>query len=184
MKTTIALLVACGLALGACDKSQNNQNSSSKAPSKSAEPVETPADFAESPKATAKGDRSTAEGTVNLFVEAMAKADYEGAMLLVDQTCDGFQEIASAQEAITSSEGKGDETVSLKGLFVIAFTRAWQDVEVEKVGEADGLVQYRFNFARKEPVTIDVRNSTGEWLIIASDKVVVIEAPGEEPAGG
>ena len=184
MKTTIALLVACGLALGACGENQNDKDSSSKVPVTGSEPVETPADFAESPKKTAKGDRSTAEGTVHLFVEAMAKADYDAAMQLVDQTCDAFQEIASAQEAIATSEGKGDETVSLKGLFVIAFTRAWQDVEIEKVGEADGLVQYRLNFARKDPVTIDVRNSTGDWLIVAGEKIVVIEAPGDEPAGG
>jgi hypothetical protein len=175
MKHLIALLAAMTVGMTACDNKNEAAPAGSEAPAVST----TPAPVA------APADRSTAEGTVALFIEAMAKADYPAAMALVDETSEGYAEIISAQDAMDAAEGKGDDAVSLKPLFVMAFTRAWQDVTPEKVGEAEGSVRYSLVFARSNPVSIDVRNATGEWLVVAGKDIVVIEAPegmGDAPA--
>jgi hypothetical protein len=163
MKHLIAILAVTAVMATACDKKNDAATPGSDA--NTAAP------------AVPVADRSTAAGTLTLFAQAMAEADYPAAMALIDETCEGYAEIISTQDALDAAEGKGDETISLKPLFVMAFTRAWQDVKIEQAGESEGAVRYQLVFARKPPVMVDVRNATGQWLVVAGKDLVVIEMP-------
>lgn len=205
MKRTTMILAACGLALAACDTKNSASNSGAPAPaSNQPSSAATPAQASTptTPAPATNLDRESAEGTVNLFVQAMGKADYETALTLVDDTCGAFDEVMQAQEAVTTAENNPNDTEKvLAPLMVLAFTQAWKDVRVEKLGESDGVERFQFHFARKAdgPVVFDVRKDTGHWLIVGGAEIVFIDIsekdfqgmtgaagtpPAQQPGGG
>lgn len=194
MRTTCTLIIACGLALCACDKSSNSSSNSSNGSSASgaqnaaasSTPVKTGATTGQEAP-----DRGTSRGTVDLFVAAMADGDYETVLSMVDPTCEGFGELANMQEGVSIAEGKNEEfALMLKALY----TQAWPGATVSELVQQEGLVRYQVSFENADPLVLDLRDATGEWLIICGPEVFVRERPktptppadppADPPAGG
>lgn len=125
--------------------------------------------------------RASAEGTLGMFIDTMRAADYESALELLDPSCDGYSQVQEALTAMINVKGKGDGGVSLEDLYKTLFTKAWQNATPKKVGEQEGHFQYVISFESADPVTVDIRNATGAWLIIAPTNIFVIEQMQETP---
>ena len=211
MKQLIALLAAAGILLAACGKNENQGDATSTgaasqtpAPAQATPaPAQAPTQDASAqapapgidpakpvPAVDVDGDprRATAEGTLLMFIDTMRAADYESALQLLDPSSDGYAQVQDGLSAMISAADKQDSGVSLADLYRTLFTKAWNNAKPQKVGEQDGPFQYVVNFESADPVTLDIRNATGEWLIIAPANIFVIEqmpaAPEAPPAQG
>jgi len=206
MKQLIALLAAAGLTLAACNKEEApksapeskpaaeapapaNDTAPAEAPAHQAAPAPAPAPAggaqaeARKPSVDVENDprRATAQGTLEMFVVTMREGDYETALELIDPSSDGYIQIQEAFNAMLSASDKRDGEVNLADLYKALFTQAWKHAELEPVGEQEGHVKYTIKFQKADPVSVDVRNSTGSWLIIAPANIFVMEQVEEAP---
>lgn len=176
---TITLIAGMTLAIAGCDRKESSpapattpshttpSNPPAPAPVEQPKPVEAPK--------TVASTQATPEGTMTLFIAAMAKGDIPGATTYVDPGSLGYKEFNGLSETLKNFKNEAPSNDSKERADADTFIRAafasnYKKATFTKEAEQSPRAKVVLTFTNGKTVNVDLSLIQDKWFIIAPEK--------------
>ncbi len=202
---TVALAFALmGFTAGCEAKTSDTAASDEKSPAARTNPTSAPAPNtgtqpkADESKPADDGDKNeantqdTPEGTINLFVKAMARSDFQTVVVLTDPTSEAYQSFVDMAENLDPETSVSKAPREVLEAVASMFSAPWKDVSIANLSKTEGRAKFEVTFGKPDPNKpdaklptriIDVTEFQGVWRVLASNDLLRPPVPAKPPAG-
>lgn len=149
-------------------------------PAEAPKPVPEPTPAPEAPKGEG---RASVEGTVNMFIAAMQKRDYDAALECLDPASEGYKNINEINTQIKTNTAIPEEAKEIVKSFL---SSGYAGITTRDLVESGDRARVTFVPKEGEAVTCEMNKLDGKWFIIAPQNIVVskpaVPPPSPAPA--
>lgn len=178
-KPVLTILAAALCTLGACG---------SESADRPTPPATTPAPSTatdQAAQAPPAPTRQTAQGTMELFAQAMAEANFKGVLEIVDPASEGYPDYQEMYKTLDPEMANPDVPPNVLEFLTNALTRPWKGAEVTVVAESGPRAQAVATLANGTTKTVELNQFNDQWFVLASKDLINPGPPTEpSPANG
>jgi len=157
---------------GASPSEPSGNDQSATVPPEALRNPEADADGESADREFTEADLATAEGAVRIWVEAMARGDFETVIFATDPTSPVFKELQDMAASFAEAAANEDVPPAMTEWLIGVFTGPWKGAEMVVIAERENQAQFEVALSNGETKTVNLGRYGGSWRVIADDELM------------